>query len=1124
MRQPLRLISTLVCVAGGSAHAQTTQTLFHVSRNTYGCANPRATLALTNPVEPRRTDPGWVAFVVNDGHCAPITPRSPWRLVSRQGDLAYMTYAGTTGLPGSFYLKSDELVEMPVAAEPTSPSIVQPLPSPVQPSAEPFSRSTSPSSPYVPVDPGQAPLPSVALPAPVILKPDRSTTSRGTVTSGYIDPPEARTRPTLPAAAAPEPTANPVVASPAISQQQSSSSSGGGIVPVLLALVGFFVLFSKLRKKPKSTARTERKVTAPPPVQTGYVHKTRTEAPRATPSTALAAWQPKGTAVTVAGHRLSDGMIYVGHHHPSSPGGSPCFIDPALEVARSDPDAAGVGMPYWPSYSRIPPRCRLAYLQWLASGRSNASASIGYVFLFFYGLERRLFIDGADPGETAVIVAEVERLRRIYGASKSFAGYSTALLEAVELKRILSKPALLESYIPDLTAPAHAMPTALKLAIATRVARDQPLQFELAVGGLLGLPPETLPVDSRVLIHARTQLLAMLRSRFEAACPLGFKLAHRKDSKLELVHRCATAGLQVDLVAVSPSAARLPDPATLTWSKLVNLIVPLAKQLEPYAKRAAHRPHWTASLEALSLLPPEVRAAAASGPAYQAAQWLQRLPKPLAEVPFTELAHHVLGEERASCTPRRHEKVCEALGTLALGVEPAPGMGTPTGSDDIVMVFPDVDAKTARSSAYHAAAVGAELVSAVSRINPAARESVEKAWLSAITQRLPITPAEQLRLKARLRWSGGATPSLARIRKGLADASSAERATVAWSAASAAAASGLVAREQVAVLEKVYDNLGLSRQDLYSTIHGAAADLAANVPVSNSVLAPGALDAAHSPTLAGGEHGSRTPVVGAVAAGTPLQASPDWATVTTREFAQFKSPQPALRGAVPPVAAGSQLKAPHAPDDEPVFVAAGTSDVLHGIPAPPTTPVAVPTVPVADHVLPGQAGTDALPQETEASQTVEDVVEQPAPLVGGAAVPGLNAPAPALDPRRASSLDEERLRQIRAETERVSAVLASVFLEDEPPAQVSLPATVQGDLPGLDPMHGKLVRILGQSSTWSRADFEKEAALCGLLPDGALEVINEWAYDQFDDALIEDGDPLTVRLELLPPEEIADAA
>ena len=121
VRQPLRLISTLVCVAGGSAHAQTTQTLFHVSRNTYGCANPRATLALTNPVEPRRTDPGWVAFVVNDGHCAPITPRSPWRLVSRQGDLAYMTYAGTTGLPGSFYLKSDELVEMPVAAEPTSP-------------------------------------------------------------------------------------------------------------------------------------------------------------------------------------------------------------------------------------------------------------------------------------------------------------------------------------------------------------------------------------------------------------------------------------------------------------------------------------------------------------------------------------------------------------------------------------------------------------------------------------------------------------------------------------------------------------------------------------------------------------------------------------------------------------------------------------------------------------------------------------------------------------------------------------------------------------------------------------------------------------------------------------------
>ena len=154
----------------------------------------------------------------------------------------------------------------------------------------------------------------------------------------------------------------------------------------------------------------------------------------------------------------------------------------------------------------------------------------------------------------------------------------------------------------------------------------------------------------------------------------------------------------------------------------------------------------------------------------------------------------------------------------------------------------------------------------------------------------------------------------------------------------------------------------------------------------------------------------------------------------------------------------------------------------------------------------------------------EKTVAESAPPVSwpGAVTPSESAAL--LATAQASALDEERLRQIRAETERVSAVLASVFLEEEPPLQAAVPTAAEGDLPGLDALHGKLVRVLAKASTWSRADFEREAGACDLLPDGALEVINEWAYDHFNDALIVNGDPLTVRFELLPPEEIADAA
>jgi hypothetical protein len=79
-------------------------------------------------------------------------------------------------------------------------------------------------------------------------------------------------------------------------------------------------------------------------------------------------------------------------------------------------------MGYWPSYSNIAPGCRAAYLQWLADGCHAADAYIGYVFLYFYGPERRLLVDAeksaAAQREHDVLVTEVRRLLAIYGTAQ----------------------------------------------------------------------------------------------------------------------------------------------------------------------------------------------------------------------------------------------------------------------------------------------------------------------------------------------------------------------------------------------------------------------------------------------------------------------------------------------------------------------------------------------------------------------------------------------------------------------------------------------------------------------------------------------------------------------------------
>ena len=51
-------------------------------------------------------------------------------------------------------------------------------------------------------------------------------------------------------------------------------------------------------------------------------------------------------------------------------------------------------------------------------------------------------------------------------------------------------------------------------------------------------------------------------------------------------------------------------------------------------------------------------------------------------------------------------------------------------------------------------------------------------------------------------------------------------------------------------------------------------------------------------------------------------------------------------------------------------------------------------------------------------------------------------------------------------------------------------------LAGLDAAHSGLLRRLAAKTVWPRIEVERLAGELGLLPDGALEVINEAAFDR----------------------------
>jgi tellurite resistance protein len=111
---------------------------------------------------------------------------------------------------------------------------------------------------------------------------------------------------------------------------------------------------------------------------------------------------------------------------------------------------------------------------------------------------------------------------------------------------------------------------------------------------------------------------------------------------------------------------------------------------------------------------------------------------------------------------------------------------------------------------------------------------------------------------------------------------------------------------------------------------------------------------------------------------------------------------------------------------------------------------------------------------------------------------------PARRASRSATLDPELVRHKQRETDRVGALLGTIFAEEETPAPVPV-------VRGLDAAHAQLVQDLRAKPSWSRAEFSRLAAKHRLLPDGAIDTLNEAALDTVGEYLFDNDDPLVLN-------------
>ncbi|WP_409317430.1 TerB N-terminal domain-containing protein [Pseudomonas sp. KCJK9016] len=526
-------------------------------------------------------------------------------------------------------------------------------------------------------------------------------------------------------------------------------------------------------------------------------------------------WLAKGESINVAGLAIPGGMLYITERATQFGQYEPSLIDATLRVARSPVSFTERQMPYWPNYRSITPEARRAYLQWLAGERCQP-ADAGYVFLFFYGLERRALVDApSDPqakAEIPAIKAEVERLLGLYGDNNSFRSYATRFLAYIDADSVLP-----QSYMSEPAASAadgYELPMSLRVALGQMAVDKYPLDPSWALAWALAEPniSRRTPVT-----RCPEQFAALFKNEFAKRYPNGIALLQNK-TKLKIAYRPASAGLNIPAVAVGD----LPDVAATsgTRNKLQVIVEECTTVLDAYSRYLGRNPDAGNSLEAILQLPTELWPADAKA---ELEQLELRVGGETISMSFGELA----GRFKSAGALSRDKVIAlaRALESKRIGLEPdvLSGSRTPKAEDTIALFAADSDEGTLRSTyAYSAAAVTLDLASAVAAAD--GDTSLEEVSLLSghIDSWDHLCVAHRKRLKAHLQIQLKQPPTLASLKKKLEPLTLEAKRKIASFLAHLAHADGEVTPQEVKLLERVYKSLGLDPQFVYSDLHIAA--------------------------------------------------------------------------------------------------------------------------------------------------------------------------------------------------------------------------------------------------------------------------------------------------------------
>ncbi|MGH9425271.1 MAG: TerB N-terminal domain-containing protein, partial [Terriglobia bacterium] len=514
-------------------------------------------------------------------------------------------------------------------------------------------------------------------------------------------------------------------------------------------------------------------------------------------------------------------------------------IDPALKVASRGSDKSGDGMTYWPGYSNIPTVCRATYLDWLAGNRLDGTVNPGYMFLFFYGLERRFILDQPPEHERREILAEVERLKGLFSHNNSVQRY---LGEFVDLARItaLGKVSLDDEKFRQsiLTNRTWDLPLSLKVVLGGAIADGEPISAEWLYVWLMCHCEKRLRTSAQ---RCEPEFEQLFRLKFDERFLKGMQV--RKPRKLLEYDYRAASGEFSGKVSLSANDKPIPDISGIRQPiEIAQEIADAAMdELDKLSRYLGRNPDGRGTIEAHALLPAVLWESFPSTEFEGIRIWASEKVAEGGLVPAVEVLARLEGATPDKVGKRQLTGAADALARLGFGMAPDPRFSLRGPKiDEPVVIFElgsAVEQLEDVSTAYRTALLEIALATFIAHSDSKIVEAERRALSDKVDKVGELSGLERKRLHANLKWYLDVPPDMSWLRSKLKSVGEEHHLAFRAAIVAIAHADGIIQSEEVASIEKIYKALGIDASLVYADLHaGDVSDGPVRVKAAESAV------------------------------------------------------------------------------------------------------------------------------------------------------------------------------------------------------------------------------------------------------------------------------------------------